>query len=247
MSLNRHDARWYLIVYDNTTFSRAIVAAETSGSIVGRLKIVWVHEYGFFPNICHAIEGPVLSVNRKWLFVINATNILIIADEGDIAMVEYTVNIPGLCPNDMAYFETNSTLLIVDKQTYNIVTLTISTRNISYVSLTEICREKVIGQLTRMTIIQDYRLIIVVITATRKAVLLLLDYNQRKLLGRVDLGYISNITDIGSLTQVAYTKIDNQHVFVTIAHKAVGLVTVQLGTILSHTIFNIYSFSFLHF
>ncbi|CAF0827108.1 unnamed protein product [Rotaria sordida] len=155
MSLNRHDARWYLISQHNITYSRAIIATETTGSIVDRIRIAWIYEYGMLPNSCNGMEGPLLSMNQKWLFVVNTTGILIIADKGDSAIV---------------------------------------------------------------------------ITATRKAVLLLVDYSRHQLLGRFDLGYVSQIATFEPLTQLAYTETNDQQLFVTIAHKAVGLVTVQLLT-----------------
>ncbi|CAF3021047.1 unnamed protein product [Rotaria sp. Silwood2] len=230
MSLNRNDARWYLIAQHNTTYSRTIVAAETTGSIVDRLRIAWIYEYGILPNLCNGMEGPLLSMNRKWLFIVNTTGILIIADKGDSAKIEYVVSFPNLCANDMAYFETDSTLLVVDKHTYNITALNVSTRTLSYISLTDICQEEIIGQLSRMTIIQNHRLIIVVITAARKAILLLIDYNLHRLLERFDLGYVSEIVTFEPLTQLAYTETNEQQLFVTIAHKAVGLITVRLLT-----------------
>ncbi|CAF3681555.1 unnamed protein product [Rotaria socialis] len=231
MSLNRNDARWYLIAQHNTTASLAIIAAETSGSIVGRLRIVWVYEYGVLPNLCNGMEGPLLSMDRKWLFVVNTTGILIINDNEDSATVEYLVSFSDLCPNDMAYCETDSTLLVVDKNTYNIIALNVSTKNVSYTSLTHICQEEIIGQLTHMTIIKNNRLIIVVITGTRQALLLLIDYNNQKLLARFNLGYIIDISKLEPLTQLAYTETDDQQLFVTIAHKTIGLATVRLVTL----------------
>ena len=79
-----------------------------------------------------------------------------------------------------------------------------------------------------MTIIQTHRMIVVVITAARKALLLLTDYSRHTLLARLDLGYASEITMLDPLTQLAYTEVDERQFFVTIAHKAVGLITVRL-------------------
>jgi hypothetical protein len=179
-------------------------------------------------DLCNGMEGPLLSIDRNWLFVANTTGIIIIADNGDSASVEYVFNFPNFCATNMAYSEADSTLLVIDKNTYNIMAMNVSTRNVSYISLTKICQEEVIGQLSRITIIQNHRMIIVVITVTRKALLLLIDYNRQTLLARFDLGYAAEIATLDPLTQLAYTETDDQQLFVTIAHKAVGLVTVRL-------------------
>jgi hypothetical protein len=128
----------------------------------------------------------------------------------------------------MAYSELDSTLLVVNKYTYNIITVNVSTQHVSYISLTNICQEEIVGQLSRMTIIKNHRMIIAVVTAAHKALLLLIDYNRHTLLARLDLGYASEITTVDPLTQLAYTEVDERQFFVTIAHKAVGLITVRL-------------------
>ncbi len=228
MSLSRNDQRWYLIIQRNTTLSQAIVAAETTGSIVGRLRIVWVYEYNIQSDLCNGKEGPLLSEDQKWLFVANTTGILIIADNGDSATLEYLVRRPGLCANDMVFSESDSALLVLDKRIYDIIVLNVSTRIVSNISLSNICQEEIIGQLSRMTIIQNHRIIILVVTSLRRAVLLLIDYNLRNLLARFDLGNVREMATFEPLTQLTYTEIDDQQLFVTIAHQAVGLVTVRL-------------------
>jgi hypothetical protein len=227
MSLNQPN-RWYLIAQRNSTLSQAVVAAETTGSIVERLRIVWVYEYSMQSDLCNGMEGPLLSIDRKLLFVTNTTGIIIIADNGDSANVDYFVNLPGFCARNMAYSEADSTLLVVDSHTYNIITFNVSTRNVSYISLTKICQEEIIGQLSRITIIQNHRMIIVVITVDRKALLLLIDYNRQTLLARFDLGLVTEIDPLEPLTQLAYIQTDDQQLFVTIAHKALGLIAVRL-------------------
>ncbi|CAF1073696.1 unnamed protein product [Adineta steineri] len=230
MSLNSNIDRWYLIAQRNSTLSQVIIAAETTGSIVDRLRIAWIYEYGIQTDSCSRMEGPLLSIDRKWLFVVNITGILIIADDGDSARTEHIVILPNLCINDMVYSETDSTLLLIDTHTYNMIMLNVSTRNISYISLKDICQEEIIGQLSRMTIIQNNRVILVVITATHKAILLLIDFNHRNLLARLDLGYVPESTTLEPLTQLAYTAIDEKQYLVTIAHKTIGLIAVRLLT-----------------
>ncbi|CAF4332504.1 unnamed protein product, partial [Adineta steineri] len=78
--------------------------------------------------------------------------------------------------------------------------------------------------------IQNYRVILLVITVTRKAILLLIDFNHRNLLARLDLGYVPESTILEPLTQLAYTAIDEKQYFVTIAHKTIGLIAVRLLT-----------------
>jgi hypothetical protein len=228
MSLNQDNARWYLIAQHNTTSAQAIVAAETTGSIVGRLRIAWIYEYGIESDLCNGKEGPLLSTAREWLFVVNTRGILVIADNNNSASTEYIIRHPDLCTNDMVYSESDSTLLVVDERTYYIIVLNVSTQNVSYISLTNICQEEVIGQLSRMTIIQNQYIIILVVTSVRKAVLLLIDYKLHKLIARFDLGNIRDMVTLEPLTQLTYTQIDDQHFFVTIAHRAVGLVTIRL-------------------
>jgi hypothetical protein len=174
------------------------------------------------------MEGPLLSAARKWLFVANNVGILIVADNGSSANTEYLIRRPGLCANNMVFSESDSALLVVDKSIYNIIILNVSTRIVSNISLTNICQEEIIGQLSRMTIIQNQRMIILVVTALRKAVLLLIDYNSHNLLARFDLGNVLEIATFEPLTQLTYTEADDQHLFVTIAHQAVGLITVPL-------------------
>jgi hypothetical protein len=240
MSLNRQEARWYLIAQRNTTMSQAIVAAETTGSIVGRVRIAWVYEYGVQSDMCNETEGPLLSTDRNWLFVINSAGILIVADNGKSASAEYLVSLPGLCTSNMAFSEADSILLVVDRHTYNIIALNVSTRTVSYISLTDICQENITGQLSRMTVVQNHRLILVIITAARKALLLLIDYDRHTLLASLDLGYVSEIAIHEPLTQLAYTETDEQQFFVTIAHKAVGLIAVQLCMFNKKSIFILY-------
>ena len=144
MSLNENVARWYLIVQHNTTYSQATVAAETSGSIVGRLRIVWIYEYGTRLDLCNGIEGPLILLDRNWLIVTNTTGIVIIRDNGDSAILEHRINVPRLCANDMAYSEADEILLLIDKLTFNIIRLNISTKNVSFISLTDICQVKII-------------------------------------------------------------------------------------------------------
>jgi hypothetical protein len=242
MSLNRSNARWYLIAQHNTSSTQAIIAAETTGSIVDRLRIAWIYDYTMQSNLCNGKEGPLLSTVRQWLFVANTTGILIIADNGDSASTEYLVNHPDLCANDMVYSELDSTLLVLDKRTYNIIALNVSTQNVSYISLANLCQEEVINQLSRMTIIQNHCIIILVVTSSRKAVLLLIDYNLRKLLSRFDLGNVREMVSLESLTQLTYTQIDDQHFFITIAHPAVGLVTIRLCKSKQKSFFSISSY-----
>ncbi|CAF0765861.1 unnamed protein product [Adineta steineri] len=230
MSLNSNIDRWYLIAQRNSTLSQVIIAAETTGSIVDRLRIAWIYEYGIQTDSCSRMEGPLLSIDRKWLFVVNITGILIVADDGDSARTEHIVILPNLCINDMVYSETDSTLLLIDTHTYNMIMLNVSTQNISYISLKDICQEEIIGQLSRMTIIQNYRVILLVITTTRKAILLLIDFNHRNLLARLDLGYVPESTTLEPLTQLAYTAIDEKQYLVTIAYKSIGLIAVRLLT-----------------
>jgi hypothetical protein len=129
----------------------------------------------------------------------------------------------------MAFSESALTVLFVDKRTYNIILFNVSTRIVSDISLKNISKEEIIGQLSRMSIIQNHRMIILVVTSLRKAVLLLIDYNSHKLLARSDLGYVRETAAIFEpLTQLTYTQTDDQHLFVTIAHPAVGLITVRL-------------------
>src|SRR5690349_14870505 len=108
MSLNADDARWYLIVQHNTTLSQAIVAAETTGSIVERIRTAWLYEYDTQPNVCHGREGPILSTTHKWLFLVNTTGILIIADNGNSSSTEYLLAHPDLCAENMAFSELDS-------------------------------------------------------------------------------------------------------------------------------------------
>lgn len=228
MSLNRNNARWYLIAQHNTTSALAIVAAETTGSIVERLRIAWVYEYSTPNSSCNGKEGPLLSTTRQWLFVANTTGILVIADNGDSVSTEYTISRPGLCADDMVYSETDSTLLVLDKSVYSIIVLNVSTQNVSYISLTSICGEEIIGQLSRMTIFQNQCITILVVTSSRRAVLLLIDYNLHQLIARFDLGHVRESAALEPLTQLISTQTDDQQFFITIAHQAVGLATIRL-------------------
>lgn len=234
MSLNRAQARWYLIAQHNTTSAQAIVAAETTGSIVQRLRIAWLFEYTTNNNSCNGKEGPLLSTDRQWLFVVNTTGIVVIADKGDSASVEYIIPHSNLCVDNMIYSETDSTLLVLDKSTNTIIALNVSTRAVTNISLSNICEEQIIGSLSRMTIFRNQCLIIVVITSSHQAVLLLIDYNLPKVLSRFDLGNVRESANLESLTQLVYTQIDDQHTFITIAHQAVGLSTIQLGKFNTH-------------
>jgi len=141
MSLSRNDARWYLIVQRNSSFSHAIIAAETTGSILDRVRIAWIYEYGMQLNSCSEMEGPLLLADQKWLIVVNTAGILIVADNGHQANAEYLVNIPNLCISDMAFSEADSILFLIEKHTYNIIALNVSTRIVYYISLIDICPE----------------------------------------------------------------------------------------------------------
>lgn len=229
MSLNHDQARWYLIAQHNTTSALAIVAAETTGSIVQRLRIVWLLEYTTGNNSCNGKEGPLLSTDRQWLFVINTTGIIVIADKGDSASVEYIIPQSNLCVDNMVYSETDSTLLVLEKSTNTIIALNVSTRDVSNISLSSICEEQIIGSLSRMTILRNQCLILVVVTSSHQAILLLIDYNLHKLVSRFNLGNIREGANLEPLTQLVYTQIDDQHTFITIAHQAIGLSTIQLG------------------
>lgn len=228
MSLNFHDDRWYLLAQHNTTASHVIIAAETTGSIVGRIRIAWIYDYGPPSDSCNRTEGPVLSIDRKWLFVSSRTGIVIIADNGQSASLEQLISLPNICARDMAFSEIDSTLLVVESNAWDLLVLNVSTLNTSVISLTNICDEQVVGQLSRMTVIQDQRFIVVVITASRKAVLLLVDYQRRILLARRLLGYVPSTAVDSSLTQLAYTRIDDTQAFVTIAHPSIGVMAVRL-------------------
>ncbi|UJR34203.1 hypothetical protein I4U23_021609 [Adineta vaga] len=228
MSLDSTDDRWYLIAQHNTTLSQVIIAAETTGSIVERLRIAWLYEYGLPSGSCNRTEGPILSTDKKWLFVFNTSGIIIIADDGDSAHTELLVNLSNFCANDMAFSNSDSVLFVIDSRTYDIITVNVSTQNVSSISLTNLTQEKIIGQLSRMTIIQNHQLIITIVMASEKVVLLLIDYNRRSLVSRLDLGHVSEGTSIEPLTQLAYTQINEELFFVTIAHKAIGIIGVRL-------------------
>lgn len=228
MSLNRDRARWYLIAQHNTTSALAIVAAETTGSIVQRLRIAWLYEYTKGNNSCNGNEGPLLSSDRQWLFVVNTTGILVIADNDDSASVEYMISHPGLCADNMVYSEADSTLLVLDRSDYTIIVLNVSTHHVSNISLTNICEEQIIGSLSRMTIFQNQSIIISVVTSSRKVVLLLIDYNLRKLQARFDLGNMRDDASLEPLSQLIYTQTDAQQYFLTIAHQAIGVATIRL-------------------
>lgn len=232
MSLNPNVDRWYIIAQYNTTLSKTIIAAETTGSIVARLRIAWVYDYDTESNLCNGREGP-LVVAGKWLVVVNSTGIVVVADNGHSANTNYSIGRPGLCVDNMVFSESDLAVVTIDQRTYDIIVLNISTQNVSYISLTKICSEQIIGQLSRITIINNHRMIITVVTSQRKAVLLLIDYNDQSLLARFDLGILPDSAMFEPLTQLTYTQSDDQQLFVTIAHSAVGVVTVQLSKLIN--------------
>lgn len=210
---------------------------------MARLRIAWVYEYDIEPNLCNGKEGPLVAAG-KWLIVVNTTGIVVVADNGDSASTEYLVKRPGLCTDNMVFSESDLILLMVDKRTYDVIVLNISTQNVSNISLSNICQEEIIGQLSRITIIQNHRMIISVVTSSRKAVLLLIDYNNHQLVARFDLGDVRETITFEPLTQLAYTETDDQRHFVTIAHQAVGVVTVRLGKLIKIYLFSFYNYLF---
>jgi hypothetical protein len=230
MSLSRNNARWYLITEHNQTLSRVIVAAETSGSIVGRIRIAWTYEYGTESDRCNGIEGPILSADRSLLFITNSTGILIVADQGHSATLEDLINIPDLCSNNMVFSEVDSMLLVLDKSTYDIIVLNVSTRIAFQISLRDITGVEILAQLSRMTIVPNHRIIILVGTTNGRVALLLLDFIRPSLLASLSIDSLSEISPSDPLTQLTYTNIDDQQSFVTMAHKSVGVATVRLGS-----------------
>ena len=230
MSLSRSSARWYLITQNNQTLSRAIVAAETSGSIVGRIRLAWTYEYGTESDQCNGIEGPILSADRSLLFVTNSTGILIVVDQGHSATLEDLIHVPDLCSDNMVFSEDDSMLLVLDKSTYNIIVLNVSTRIVSQISLRDIVGVEILAQLSRMTIVQNHRLVILVGTTDSRVVLLLLDFIRPHLLASLPIDSLSEISPSDPLTQLTYTNIDDQQIFVTMAHKSVGVATIRLGS-----------------
>ena len=230
MSLRRSDARWYLLTQGNQTVSRTIVAAETTGSIVGRIRLAWTYEYGTESDQCNGIEGPILSSDQSLLFVTNSTGILIVADEGQSATLKDLINIPNLCSANMIFSEDDSMLLVLDKSTYNIIVLNVSTRIVFQISLRDITGLAIDAQLSRMTLVQNHRIVILVGTTKTRAVLLLLDFIHPSLLASLSIDSLSEISASDPLSQLTYTNVDDEHIFVTMAHKSVGVTTVRLGS-----------------
>ena len=228
MSLNPEIARWYLIAQQNHTSTQTIVAAETTGSIVERLHIAWTYEYERQSNNCNGKEGPVLFIDQQYLFVINSTGIVTIADNGDSASTKSFVTYPNICTNHMAFSESDSTLLIVDKNHLNLIIYNISTQELSNVSLSNIYGSEIIGHLSRLSVIENHRLIIIVVTVDLKGILLLFDYQLKKLLSHVDIGTVRS-TNFDDFSQISYTKLDGQQTFLTFAHQSIGLFTIRVN------------------
>ena len=222
----RDTARWYLIVQQKNSSTRAVVAAETSGSIVSRIRLAWTLEYGTASDSCDAMQGPVLSVDRSWLFVVNQTGLVIVADQGDSGTVQRFVPLSDLCSIDMAVSEVDSTVFLLDRNNSQIIFYNVATEQISFIVFKDVYQEEIIGQLSRMTILPDARLILLVQTSRRTAVLLLIDYARQSLLASVDLGSTSEVCPSDTLTQLKFTQNDNGDSFLIVAHPAVGLVSV---------------------
>ena len=230
MSLMRNTARWYLVVQQKNSSTRAIVAAETSGSIVSRIRLAWTWEYGTPSDDCDGMEGPVISVDRSWFFLVNQTGLIIVADQGDSATVQRVVPLPNLCSIDVAFSELDSTLLLLDKNGSKIVVYNVSTEQISFIFFKDIYQDEIVGSLSRMAILSNARLILLVQTARRTAVLLLIDYARQSLIDNLDLGSTAEFPSTDTLTQLTYTQDDNEQSFVIVGHPAVGLVSVRLVT-----------------
>ena len=111
----RDTARWYLIVQQKNSSTRAVVAAETSGSIVSQIRLAWILEYGTASVSCDGMQGPVLSVGLSWLFVVNQTGLVIVVDQGDSGTVQRFVPLSDLCSIDMAVSEVDSTVFLLDR------------------------------------------------------------------------------------------------------------------------------------
>lgn len=227
MSLNPQIDRWYLITQQKNSSIQSIIAAETTGSIVERLHIAWIYQYENQSNNCNGKEGPLLFIDQQYLFVINSTGIVTISDDGSSASTKYFVKYPNICTNHMAFSESDSTLLIIDKNQLNLLIYNISTQDLSNISFSTIYGNEIIGQLSRLSVIDNHRMIVVVVTAVHKGVLLLFDYKQKKLLSNFDLGNVYE-TKFDEFSQLTYTKLDDEHVYVTFAHQSVGLITIRL-------------------
>ena len=107
-----------------------------------------------------------------------------------------------------------------------IIFYNVATEQISFIVFKDVYQEEIIGQLSRMTILPDARLILLVQTSRRTAVLLLIDYARQSLLASVDLGSTSEVRPSDTLTQLTFTQNDNGDSFLIVAHPAVGLVSV---------------------
>jgi hypothetical protein len=210
MSLMRDTARWYLIVQQKNSSTREIVAAETSGRIVSRIRLAWTLECGTASDSCDAMQGPVtvLSLDRSWLFVVNRAGLVIVADQGDSGTVQRFVPLPDLCSIDMAFSEADSTLLLFDTNNSQIIVYNVATEQISFIFFKDVYQAEIIGQLSRMTILPDARLILLVQTSRRTAVFLLIDYARQSLLASVDLGSTSEVPPSDTLTQLTFTQKD---------------------------------------
>lgn len=231
MSLMRSAARWYLIAEHNVSLTRAIIAAETSGSIVSRIRLAWTFEYGFESNLCGESEGPILSVDRSWLFLANQTGILAVADNGNAANIQFFVRFPNLCSHNMAFSELDSILLLIDQPFQNLLVINVTNQTMSSISLKTIYSEELVGQLSKMTVLNNHRVIILVTTARRTAVLLLIDYVHQTLISSVDLGPIGEYPPNDTLTQLTVTENDDDKAVLIIAHRALGLVGIQLNQV----------------
>lgn len=172
------------------------------------------------------MQGPVLSVDRSWLFVVNETGLVIVADQGDSGTVQRFVPLSDLCSIDMAVSEVDSAVFLLDRNNSQIIFYNVATEQISFIVFKDVYQEEIIGQLSRMTILPDARLILLVQTSRRTAVLLLIDYARQSLLASVDLGSTSEVRPSDTLTQLTFTQNDNGDSFLIVAHPAVGLVSV---------------------
>ena len=230
MSLMRSAARWYLIAERNVTSARSIVAAETSGSIVSRIRLAWTFDIGLESNRCGESEGPILSVDHSWLFLVNQTGILVVADQGDSASLEYVVPHSNLCQNNMAFSESDSILLLIDQPVETLLVLNVTNRKLSSISLKNFYSEEIVGQLSRMTILDDHRLIVLFVTASRRAVLFLIDYLQHQVIDSLDLGSVEEIPVGETLTQLTFTQTDDddEQTFLVVAHRSVGLISLRV-------------------
>lgn len=229
MSLLRNLARWYLIAENNQTSSRIIVAAETTGSIVSRIHLAWTFNIGSQTKECGGFEAPILSEDQSLLFTTNGTGLLIVKDNGSSAKLDSFYKLPGICANDLAFSEIDSTVLITDEKTFNIVSVNTKTKNVSYISLKEIFPKKIVGQISRMTLVQQHRLVIVYVTSESKAVLLLIDFKDHSLIQSVDLGFISQAPSDQILSQLTFTQTDEKRFFAILSHPSFGLIGSEFG------------------